>query len=215
MKNVMTRLLCLIALSASALFLACSETDSPDNEQIAANSPDTQLDGATIVFTKDGIRSVVVKAARIFRWEKEDSTEAISVTIDFYDDRGEKNSTLTADRGLIREKTQKFAVFGHVVAINSDSTVLKTESLFWDPQTELITTKDYVEITRADGDVLTGYGMKADRQLKEIEILSDVAGKVKDVIEEPPPPHPGVVGDSSQTPQMEDSLQTPEPAEQQ
>jgi len=212
MRSAINKIAGAIALLAFTLFLACSETGSPNHEQAAANTPDTQLDDATIVFTKDGVRSVVIEAARIFRWEKQDSTEASAVTIHFFDERGYQYSRLTADRGLIREKTEKLAVFGHVVAVNEDSTVLKTESLFWNPQTELITTKDYVEITRADGDVLTGYGMQADRRLKEIEILSDVAGKVTDIAEEPP--RPGVVEDSAQSPVVEDSLPAPEPAEQ-
>jgi len=165
------------------LSFACSKTDYPrqmDNEE---NFPDSQLDDATIIFTKDGKQSVVVKAVHIDRWEENDSTEADTVEIIFFDVEGHLRSTLTADRGLIREKKEKFAVFGNVIGINEELTVLRTESLFWDPETGLITTDDYVEIQRADDDILTGWGLKADRNLQNIEILRDVAGTVKKIPE--------------------------------
>jgi LPS export ABC transporter protein LptC len=177
------RNLLLIAILSLGL-LACSKTETPQPVGDSVNLPDSRLDDATIVFTEDGRQSVVVKAAHIDRWERQDSTEAQTVTVLFYDTLGVQKSTLTGKRGLIREKSEKVAMFGDVVAVNEDSTVLKTESLFWDPQTNLITTDDYVEVTRKDGDVITGYGLKADRHLKEIEILSDVAGKVSNVAEQ-------------------------------
>jgi len=158
--------------------LACSSTETPQPVEEGANLPDSRLDDATIVFTEDGRRSVVVEAVHIDRWEQQDSTEADTVTVLFYDTLGVQKSTLTGKRALIREKSEKVGMFGNVVAVNEDSTVLKTESLFWDPQTNLITTDDYVEITKKDGDIITGYGLKANRHLQEIEILSDVAGKV-------------------------------------
>ena len=164
--------------------LACSRTETPQPVEDNVNLPDSRLDDATIVFTEDGLQSVVVEAAHIDRWEKQDSTEADSMTVLFYDKQGVQKSTLTGKRGLIREKSEKVAMFGNVVAVNEDSTVLKTESLFWDPATNLMTTDDYVEITKKDGDIITGYGLKADRHLREIEILSNVAGKVTDAAEQ-------------------------------
>ena len=161
------------------LVASCTKTESP--QHVAADStdyPDSRLDDAVIVFTQDGVQSVVIDAAHIDRWEKKDSTVADTVKVKFYDKEGDVTSSLVADRGLIHEKSEQISVFGHVVAVNEDSTVLKTESLFWDPQTSLITTDDYVEVYRAGGDVLTGNGLKADRQLHEIEILHNVKGKV-------------------------------------
>jgi len=165
-------------------FLACTETEPPQPNETTENYPDSRLDDATIVFTKDGKQSVTIEAKHIDRWVKQDSTEADTVIVIFFDTTGTQKSTLTANRGLIREKSELVSMFGNVVAINEDSTVLKTESLFWDPETGLITTDDYVEIEKADGDLLTGYGLKADRNLHELEILSDVAGKVSDVAEQ-------------------------------
>jgi len=175
----------IIAIGTAALILACSSTDTPPpppaNSNI--NYPDTQLDDAVISFTEDGIPSVLINSSHIDRWEKEDSTTADSVLVYFYDKQGIQRSSLKADRGLIREKAQAVALFGNVIAVNEDSTVLTTESLFWNPTTELITTDDYVEVKRVSGDRLTGYGLKADRNLNEIEILRDVKGKMTELTE--------------------------------
>lgn len=176
------RRLFFIILAAS--FIACASTETPQHVEDDTDYPDTQLDDATIVFTEDGITSVIVEAQHIDRWQSCDSTEADSVFIRFYDKEGAERSSLTADRGLIREKSEKVNVYGNVVAINEDSTILRTESLEWDPETQLITTEDYVEIERTNGDVLTGYGLKGDRNLQELEILRDVKGKVLEIPEE-------------------------------
>ncbi len=163
--------------------IACSKTDYPQQTGDVDNLPDSQLDDATIILTRDGRKSVLVKAVHIDRWEKNDSTEADTVEITFCDTDGNKQSILTANRCLIREKKEVLALFGNVVGTAQDSTVLTTESLFWNPETRLITTDDYVEIHRPDGDILTGWGLKADRNLKNIEILKDVAGTVKKIPE--------------------------------
>lgn len=168
-----------IVFLVTLTLFSCTKTDPPIEIEDDNNYPDTQLDDATIVLSKDGRQSVEVIAKHIDRWEKNDSTEADTVEITFFDENGLKRSILNANRSLIREKTEKISLFGNVVVINEDSTILKSESLFWDPETELITTDDFVEIKKANGDILTGYGLRADRHLNEYEILRDVTGKVE------------------------------------
>ncbi|MCD6160966.1 MAG: LPS export ABC transporter periplasmic protein LptC [candidate division Zixibacteria bacterium] len=168
----------LLLFLALTLF-SCTKTNPPKEIENDTNYPDTQLDDATITLSKDGKQNTIVIAKHIDRWEKNDSTEADTVEITFFDENGSERSILNANRALIREKTEKISVFGSVVVVNDDSTILKTESLFWDPETELITTDDFVEIQQANGDILTGYGLRADRHLSEFEILRDVAGKVE------------------------------------
>jgi LPS export ABC transporter protein LptC len=170
-----------LSIAAVALTISCTETDTPVPKQTDNNFPDTKLDDATILLSQDGRQSVKVLAEHIDRWEKNDSTEAMIVRVIFYDTTGSIRSTLNADRGLIRENSDEIAMFGSVVGVGDDSTVLKTESLFWDAAKNQITTEDYVEITEADGSLLTGYGLRTDPGLKDFEILRDVSGKVKEV----------------------------------
>jgi hypothetical protein len=150
--------------------LACSKTEYPRLKESANNLPDASFDDATIILTKDGRQDAIVKAKQI-------------VFITLYDSLGVEHSNLTSKRALLREQAAKFSLYGDVVGVSKDSTVLKTQSLFWDPKTELVTTDDYVEIRRADGDILKGWGLRADRDLQNIEIARNVSGNVKNVPE--------------------------------
>jgi LPS export ABC transporter protein LptC len=178
--RIKTSVICLIA--ALSIF-GCSKTEYPREKETANNIPDASLDDATIILTQDGKQEAVVDAKHIDRWESKDSTEATTVKIVLYDSLGVGHSTLTAKRGLLREKSAKFAMFGDVVGVSKDSTILQTQSLYWNPDTKKITTEDYVEIHRKNGDMIHGWGMIADRDLQNIEITRDVSGKVKSIPE--------------------------------
>ena len=123
----------------------------------------------------------VIFADTLISYDKEDSTIAKIVNIDFYDEDGIYRSTLTADEGLVRQKRKEFLVWGNVV-VKNDTTRLETESLRWDPHTRLITTEDFVKFRRGK-DVLTGYGMRADSRLDNVEIFRDVRGEFTDIPE--------------------------------
>jgi LPS export ABC transporter protein LptC len=172
-----------MGLMGGMLIFGCSKTEYPRAKDAPANLPDASLDDAKIILSQDGRQEAVVMAKHIDRWEAKDSTEATKVNIVLFDSAGVEHSRLISKRGLLREQSAKFALFGDVVGIGKDSTVLKTQSLFWDPKTEKITTDDYVEIQRKDGDLIKGWGLIADRDLENIEITRDVSGKVKKVPE--------------------------------
>ena len=176
-RTIVIVLLLMIAIAG------CSKTEYPREKEAAANIPDASLDDATIILSQDGKQEAVVDAKHIDRWEAKDSTEATTVKIVLFDSLGIGHSTLTAKRGLLREKSAKFALFGDVAGVSKDSTILNTQSLYWNPDTKKITTEDYVEIHRRNGDLIKGWGMIADRDLQNIEITRDVSGKVQSVPE--------------------------------
>jgi LPS export ABC transporter protein LptC len=179
-----TRIKIAVVVSLIALTIfGCSKTEYPREKEAPANIPDASLDDATIILTQDGKQEAVVDAKHIDRWETKDSTEATTVNIVLFDSIGVEHSTLTAKRGVLRENSAKFTLFGNVVGVSKDSTILKTQSLYWNPETNKITTEDYVEIHRKNGDLIHGYGMVADRDLQNIEITRDVSGKVKSIPE--------------------------------
>ena len=176
----MNRRLMIIVL-ISFLAGGCSRHESPRQKEEMEKSPDTRIEGATIILTQNGMKNAVVDAACIYRWEDKDSTEASDVKIVLFDTTGAARSELKSKRGFLRERTARFALFGDVVGISSDSSILVTQSLFWDPKTELITTDDYVEIRHRDGSILRGWGLRADRDLKNAEIGRDVSGRVEKI----------------------------------
>jgi len=129
--------------------------------------------------TSNGKRQAVIVADTLYIFEKEDSTTADNIKIDFYSEQGEYQSTLTAKHGLVRQKAEAFSVWGDVVAKN-DSTRLETQSLHWSSQKNLIMTDDFVRLERR-GDIISGYGMETDNKLEHVRILRDVSGRISDI----------------------------------
>jgi len=60
-----------------------------------------------------------------------------------------------------------------------NGTALQTDYLEWHGEEEKFVTESPVEITRKNGDMITGRGMVADLSLRFITIKSDVRGSVK------------------------------------
>jgi LPS export ABC transporter protein LptC len=129
--------------------------------------------------TSGGLRQALINADTLYVFEHEDSTIAVHVKIDFFNDAGIYQSTLTAKRGLVRQKQESFSVWGDVV-VKNDTSRLETQSLHWDAKRSLITTDDFVRFERR-GDVITGYGLEADNRLDNVKILRDVKGKISDI----------------------------------
>ena len=129
--------------------------------------------------TTSGLRQAVIYADTLFVFQKEDSISARNVKVDFYDDRGAYQSTLTAKQGLVRQKLQSFSVWGNVI-VQNDTSRLETESLHWNSKLNLITTDDFVRFQR-NGDIITGYGMEADNKLQNVKILHNVKGSIKEI----------------------------------
>ncbi len=166
-------------LAIMLISAACSRTDKAPGTPSSARVPDSILEKAKIILTSAGKRQAVITADTLFVYDKEDSTIAKNVKVDFYNDNGEYQSTLTSKEGLVRQKKQAFSVWGDVV-VENDTARLDTQSLNWDPEKNLITTQDYVKLNR-NGDIITGYGMEADNRLSDVRILSNVSGKIKEV----------------------------------
>ncbi|MCI0532365.1 MAG: LPS export ABC transporter periplasmic protein LptC, partial [candidate division Zixibacteria bacterium] len=60
-----------------------------------------------------------------------------------------------------------------------------TKSLRWDPSLNLILTDDFVKVTRGK-DIVTGYGLESDPELKHITIKKNVSGEIRDINAEEP-----------------------------
>jgi LPS export ABC transporter protein LptC len=138
--------------------------------------PDSDMSDARIFTYDRELLTTAVNAKRIRQYEALDSTMGYTVMIEMYDAEGAVVSTLVGDSGLIREKAGDLHMYGHVVAVTENESRLETDSLYFDPETQLIHTDEFVRITRPNGDTLTGWGFEADRQLTRVTILRQVSG---------------------------------------
>lgn len=108
--------------------------------------------------------------------------------IGFFNDEGEQSTTLTSEQGEYSEDTNNMLAFGNVLVRTLDGDVLETDSLLWDSKKDKILSNSFVKITRGN-DVITGYGLETDPDLKNIDIKNNVRARLTDesgeIIEQP------------------------------
>lgn len=176
----MNRITAILSAFFLLLVLSCEKQDSKKISQVSTEIPDQVIENSTIVFTVDGVKSTVVRADYIAKYEKKDYALAKVLNIDFYDKEGRHTSNLTAREGKIRERKQQLEVEGDVIVLTDQGVKLETQTLKWDPQKNKIVTDDFVKITRQK-DVITGYGLETDQELKNFKIKRNVKGELREL----------------------------------
>ena len=177
-KNAVVKILVLVLLAG----FNCSKDES-NAPALAGDVPDQIMENSTIIFSEEGVKSATIFAQYVAVYEKLDLKKAKKLHVDFYAQDGSQTSVLLADSGVIREGKQKVEALGNVVVTTQQGVKLTTESLRWDPQTAKIVTDDFVTITKGQ-DVITGYGLEADQELKHFVIQKKVKGEIKELPQE-------------------------------
>jgi LPS export ABC transporter protein LptC len=152
------------------LLIGCSEIEENTVPQGKITKiPDQVLFQATVRYDNNGSPRFTVQADRIARFETTSLVEMEGdVTVDFFD-AGAHTAILTSDRGTVLERKNQLSASGNVI-VNSDSgMVLRTEYLFYDSDIERVLTDSFVTII-TNQDSLTGYGLNATPDLKEMTI---------------------------------------------
>ncbi len=181
-ERLMKKEIIMTAVLLMSLSWTCSKDES-NSPVPALNVPDQIMENSTITFSEEGIRSATIFAEYVAVYEKLDLKKATKLHVDFYGKNGSHTSVLVADSGVIQERKQKFEASGNVVVTTDEGIKLETQSLRWDPQNAKIVTDDFVTITK-DKDIITGYGLETDQELKHFVIKKRVRGKIKELPEE-------------------------------
>jgi LPS export ABC transporter protein LptC len=180
--NANLNLIIRIGTGILILIFACGK-EEPKAPAFPLDVPDQIMENSTITFTEEGVKSAVIQSEYVAVYEKQDLKKAKGVRVDFYDREGKHTSVLVADSGIIQEKRQNLEASGNVVVTTGEGIKLETASLRWDPQKRRIVTDDFVKITKKT-DVVTGYGLEADEELKHFVIKKSVKGKITEIPEE-------------------------------
>ena len=161
------RRLVLVAVVAAAL--AGCRGEEPQQPGSAGPRADQEIDGFTLTQTREGKKIWALRARHALVFEEEDRVEASGVRVDFYGDETELQSTLTAASGVVMRRTNAIEVQGDVVVRSTDGTTLTTDRLTWDERTGKIRSDSFVRVTKAS-DVMTGSGMEADPDLRNLKV---------------------------------------------
>ncbi|MFN5168569.1 MAG: LPS export ABC transporter periplasmic protein LptC [Cyclobacteriaceae bacterium] len=109
-------------------------------------------------------------AKKILEHQNGDREFPEGVYLEFYDERGELQSTLQANEAFYFKEENKWRGRGNVIVINlQKNQQLNTEELFWKPDTKRIFTEKFVNI-KLDQEVIYGTGLEAAQDMSEYEI---------------------------------------------
>jgi LPS export ABC transporter protein LptC len=106
---------------------------------------------------------------RVFS-DQQTTTLDESLHVDFFNEREEHTSVLTARRGKVNDRTRDFEAHENVIVISDSGTTLRTERLFWDNATRRIRTDAFVDIVSPTEHIM-GHGMESDQSLRNYRIF--------------------------------------------
>jgi LPS export ABC transporter protein LptC len=169
----------LMALCLAAAAMSCQGTEKDKGSIAVADVPDQEFSDFTTLESDSALVRWILKSpvARVYNARRLLVTD--DPRIEFFDEFGQLASILTSDKGEYNQVTHDLTALGHVVITSVEGYVLETESLVWVEKVGEIHSEDFVKFTRG-ADVLTGYGLRGDPGLRDVEIKRDVKAFLRD-----------------------------------
>jgi LPS export ABC transporter protein LptC len=162
--------LCIIAL---VLLLAsgCEDKIRPSMVPVRNEIPSQESWRSRVVFTDSARVNAILWAGHISVFQTGRYTLLDdSVHVDFFNERGEHSSILTARRGKVNDQTRDFEAYDSVVVVSDSGTTLKTDRLFWNNSDKTVHTDAFVDILSPTEHIM-GQGMVSDQGLKNYKIF--------------------------------------------
>ncbi len=149
------------ALAALLLAGACGE-EQPDPELSGPDFSELEADQVMVevehYMTREGVRNAHLVADTVYLMDEGSSAHLRHYTVDFYDDRGDRTSVLTADDGVYDMQTGDMRASGDVVVVDPEGTrQLTTEELRYDSETRMLESDSSFTLVRGR-DTLRGTG---------------------------------------------------------
>ena len=149
----------------------CEEKVKPSVTPLTEQTlPSQESWNSTVVFSDSAQVKAILWSGHIAMYSAEHVTMLDdSVRVDFYDERGNHTSQLTAHRGKVDDLTHDLEAYEHVTVRSDSGTTLKTERLFWNNATRKTHTDAFVDIVSPKEHIM-GHGMESDQSLKNYRI---------------------------------------------
>lgn len=158
---------------------ACRETRlaSEGIDSLAKDQPQLIFANIHTVYTEDTKVLLKLKAKKQLRFQDGRERYPEGIYAEMYEKDGRLKSTLVADSAIYFPNEKIYKAMGNVVIENKlQGKKLESDVLNWNKDTEEVHTDSRVRIT-ADGQIITGRGLKAKQDFSEYEIL-DIEGTV-------------------------------------
>jgi LPS export ABC transporter protein LptC len=167
-----------VAVALGALYaLACDESTKQGTSVTATPLPDETVVEFLTQESDSGRVQWTLKAPRAERYNSRNVFVMSDPKIEFYDEMGNLQTTLTADNGEYSLATHDMLAYGNVVAVTFKGEVLETDSLRYLNAADKIVSDSFVKLTRGR-DVVTGIGLECDHTLESVDIKKDVRARI-------------------------------------
>jgi LPS export ABC transporter protein LptC len=168
----------LLAGIVTVFFAACGEDTSGDIAFDRENVPDEVFEDFVTQESDSGRMQWKLTAPLAKRFIKKHEIQMDEPRIEFYDDGGVLQTTLTSEQGTYYEDPGDLLAYGNVVVISTNGDELETDSLLWVNARNKIISNCFVKLTRGK-DVVTGYGLECDNDLSSAVIKRDVQATIR------------------------------------
>ncbi len=150
------------------LLSACSSSET--TVPVEYEGPLSEAENVKMQYAEKDRVKVVLTAAKILEFANGDEEFPEGIFIEFYDELGNKTSTLRANDAYFFKEENKWRGRGNVEVVNMQkSEQLNTEELFWTPTDKKIFTDKFVTI-KLQSEVLYGTGLEAKEDLSTYSI---------------------------------------------
>ena len=142
--------------------------------------PDQESWISEVVISKEGRRVAQANSLRMIKYDHQNLAHLLGeVAVDFYNGEGRHVSRLFADSADVYFLTNNLSAFGNVSVISDSGFVLKTATLTWRNEYDMISTDDSVMFASPHFDTLYGIGFESDVDLTHWKIYrpSGVTGR--------------------------------------
>ena len=167
-----------LSMLVAAVVMGCHKDAPSTTSGEEVRIPDQEARDFTLTESMEGRKSWTLWASYAAMFNDKNLVDAKTVRIDFFDKEGRKNSSLTADQGLVFQRTNDLEARGNVRVTTESGVTLETDSLRWQNARGKIASDAFVRVTR-NGDVVTGYGFESDANLEHFHLAREVRAEVQ------------------------------------
>ena len=157
--------------------LGCAKKDEKVAPVTTGQVPDETVSEFVTQETDSGRVQWKLAAPRATRYSTRNVFLLEKPTIEFFDEMGNLQTTLTAKSGEYSTTTHDMLAYGDVVATSTKGEILETDSLRYLNETDKIVSDSFVKLTRGR-DVITGIGMECDHTLDSVDIKKNMRARI-------------------------------------
>ncbi len=155
-----------------------SEQISTNIEKRIKSLPDSEIYDFVYKYTSNGRLKWELFSEKAEIFKKQNIIKVNGVHLSFYNAKGEVDTGLDAKYGVVDNNKKIMTAVSNVVLRTAGGSVLYTDILNWDDNSQKLFTDSKVKIIRENGDIIKGTGLEADNRLEKIIIKHRVRGKI-------------------------------------